>query len=615
MTPSGGALASGERLSGSLADGPQSASVPERGDLDKSRLVEILGAVALAIPVAAHFWFIHRYGVNMIWNDAWTDINVIEQAHKGNLSLAVLWQQHTENRILFPNLIVVALAYTTHYNVIVEEYLSGVMLVATTALLIMAHRRRAPGMAWLSYLPVVVLMFTFVGGNLYYGSTSTLFGFAMSWYLALMAMAVSLFLLDRWAMTSVVLAAAIAAAVVGSYSSIQGLFIWPVGLVLLLLRGRTKRAVVSWVVAGVATAALFFYHYNVQAGNGGLSYGLSHPLPSLKFFLFSVGDNIMGQQLTRPPSGWGDLDLLLGIAVAVVAVWVLVSFGTRRDDASARPLGVAITWLGLLFALAVTVSRAGQGFWQTPRFAMFEVLLWVGCYLALLGRPSSTGDDGSPSLVEPSGVESEEGIHPAAPFRQREAVNRLVIRFLVLVIIVQAVLGVPSGLKDARTWHQEELVAADVTVNVGQVPDGLLQAAVGQWPPGYIRQLADFARTDRLSLFATPMAASYRRQGLLPSVATAVVAPTDGAVVSGTTVLDARSLYHSPGTTVQFRLSRTAAHDTLIGRATGTNYGYVLHWGTTTVPNGWYQLSSEVVRPDGALVRSTPIWIDVVNRA
>ena len=150
MTPSGGALASGERLSGSLADGPQSASVPERGDLDKSRLVEILGVVALAIPVAAHFWFIHRYGVNMIWNDAWTDINVIEQAHKGNLSLAVLWQQHTENRILFPNLIVVALAYTTHYNVIVEEYLSGVMLVATTALLIMAHRRRAPGMAWLS---------------------------------------------------------------------------------------------------------------------------------------------------------------------------------------------------------------------------------------------------------------------------------------------------------------------------------------------------------------------------------------------------------------------------------------------------------------------------------
>ena len=156
----------------------------------------------------------------------------------GNLSLATLWAQHNENRIFFPNLIVVVLGDTTHFNTVIEEYVSAAMLIIATGLLILTHRRRRPSTPWFYYCPVVILMFSLVGGNPWWASTNTLWAFQMAWYLVLLGLAVTLFLLDRPSLTWLVLAGAMAAAVVGSFSSLQGLLIWPIGLVLLYLRRR-----------------------------------------------------------------------------------------------------------------------------------------------------------------------------------------------------------------------------------------------------------------------------------------------------------------------------------------------------------------------------------------
>ena len=127
----------------------------------------------------------------MIYFDQWADINVIMHAHDGTLSFATLWDQHNENRILFPNLIVLALAYTTHFNIVVEDILSGIFVIVTTALLIVAHRRRSPTLPWILYCPVALVFLSFSP------LATTLFGFLVSWYLVMVALAVALFLLDR----------------------------------------------------------------------------------------------------------------------------------------------------------------------------------------------------------------------------------------------------------------------------------------------------------------------------------------------------------------------------------------------------------------------------------
>ena len=55
------------------------------------------------------------------------------------------------------------------------------------------------------------------------------------------------------------------AAVVGSYSSIQGLLIWPIGLVLLYHRRRPTWAFLTWIVTALAAPALYFHNYHFTA--------------------------------------------------------------------------------------------------------------------------------------------------------------------------------------------------------------------------------------------------------------------------------------------------------------------------------------------------------------
>ena len=62
---------------------------------------------------------------------------------------------------------------------------------------------------------------------------NTLFGYQMSWYLAITALAAAIYLLNLPKLSWLVLVAAIALGVVGSYSAFQGLLIWPAGLVVL----------------------------------------------------------------------------------------------------------------------------------------------------------------------------------------------------------------------------------------------------------------------------------------------------------------------------------------------------------------------------------------------
>ena len=64
-------------------------------------IVSVVTVLGFALPLVAYFWLIHEYGVNSIWQDQWDDVNVIAHPSLGNL-----WALHNDNRIFFPNLIV-----------------------------------------------------------------------------------------------------------------------------------------------------------------------------------------------------------------------------------------------------------------------------------------------------------------------------------------------------------------------------------------------------------------------------------------------------------------------------------------------------------------------------
>jgi hypothetical protein len=550
-----------------------------------------LSVALVVLPVIAFFLLIHTYAVDVIRADQWYDIRLIQRSSTGTLSLSTLWAQHSENRIFFQNLITLLLAYATHFNVLVEDYLSVSMLAAAATLVIWTHHARSTSTRWIFYVPIALLMLSVVQWEI------GLFGFDIGWSLILLSLASTVCLLDRPRLTNGLMAAAIAAAVVGSFSSLQGLLIWPVGLTLLLQRRRSGRQVTAWIAAAFTTTVTYFINWSSVTGGSSGSYAFKHPISSIKFFFAAIGD-VAGVPISGSPSPSNTLIEVLGVTIVAGAIWVLFAYGLRRDKTSGRPVGVALVWFGLLFAMMITGARASSGLPSAgvSRYTTFDLLILVGCYLVML----------DPSMPFPT-------VNRAG--QQAPIIFRLVV---IGTICVQIVLGSIQGVSSASSYHRSELIDADIIANIRMAPDGLIQsqlAGVDQ-PAGFVRELTRFAAGHRLSLFSTNHVA-YVRGGLPVDQSppqTKVLRPTSGALLHGNQWLVAGASDEFGVTRVEFEISYGGHPYTLIGRATRTPFGWLGGWSTSTVMNGMYALKSVAIDADGLTSFSQNIVVTVKNQ-
>ena len=479
-----------------------SPSIPEEstrlgpwriGGLDP-RLVKVLTVVGFAVPVAVYIIFLQHYSVNAMWQDQWDDVPVIRQSFVHFPDWSSLWLQHVDNRILFPNLIVVALAHTVHYNITVEEYVSALMLFAATAVFIWCHKRRSPHTPLLFYCPVAFLTLTLAQWQ------NTIWGFQMAWYVVLLSLALAIALLDRHRFTWPVFAVAIVVAVVGSYSSLQGLLIWPVGFMLLYQRRRSVQAVIVWVIAAAATTALYFYNFTSSKAFNPHDTILKTPFGAVKFFIFALGD-IVGLQETKaePPNGWV---MAFGVVILVLAVLVLLRWGLRRDEHSAAPIGVALILYGLLFDALITQGRVFLFYFAASqsRYTTNDVLVLAGIYLATLDRSSSRQRADVSSVAQPTG-QSERLLGQGR--RRVDQIDRVPWRRVALAaIVIQVIFSVSLSFSGARGLHDDEVQAATVTSNINREPTGVVQfdlyfARSANW----LREQAQFLRERHLGQF------------------------------------------------------------------------------------------------------------------
>ena len=328
------------------------------------------------------------------------------------------------------------------------------------------------------------------------------------------------------------------------------------------------------------------------------SYAITHPWTTIEFFFTAIG-NVVGVQVPYTPHAHNYALFALGVVIVGLAIWVVIVYGFHRDESSAGPLGAAVVCFGLLFAATFTEGRTLPGWGASAgiRYATYDLLILVGCYMALLGRPTSRGKA-----------------------RRRDGRSLLVVRAVLAgAICLQIVLGIGNGLAGARSWHQSQLLAADFTVNINAIPKDVVSSAfIPGFPPqmSYVRQMAQVARTHHLSLFATDLGAGYAEEqlpaGFLP--VTRVVGLQNGARLKGIQRLDAiASAAYGTITTVEFRLTGGRLRYSLIGTAARTPDGWSDVWNTATVPNGTYTLQSKAFEVPHASGFSTGVEVTVDN--
>ncbi len=589
--------------SGASSPATEDAESPSHGtgaDSPAARwswLIPVATVLGFAIPIVAYLWMIHAYGVNVVYLDQWTDVILIGHAHSGTLHLATLWSQHYENRTFFPDLIVLALAYTTHFNVLTEEYLSAFMLFGATALLVCAHKRRSPERRWIWYCPVAFLLLSLAQ------AVNALFGFQMAWYLVLLMITLALFLLDREPQRWPVFGCAIGAAVIASFSSVQGLLVWPAGLLLIYLRRRPPRLAVAWIGAAVLAGVIYFagFNFNVsQAPTPG-------PAAVLTFLVRVVGD-IVGE--AQP----GVLVTLFGVVLVVLAIWVLVRFALlERTTTGGRPLALALILFGLLFSGLTAYGRSGAGALNVEdRYTVFAILVLVGLYLAVLDPPADA-ESGAPLHGAPSPRRGAgRGRHlPSDPLL---ALARVVVG---VGIVLTVLFGSANGISQARAIHQNRVYLGRVTVRASQYPDPIVAGLSWLQPAQSIRRWIAIARDDNLSLFATGDAAKYLREPpihfRLGPTRASVILPHDGSTVHGKQVLDVSTSGPYDITRVDYFLSGPGLAKHSFAAGVYTHYGWIAKWNTSTVPNGSYAVDATVSDAGGRTVTTPPIEVRVEN--
>jgi len=464
-----------------------------------SSVVKALTVIGFAVPVIGYLALLAHYQMNTPIGDQWYDVSVIRESYHHFPDWTSLWGIHNGNRIFFPNLIVVALAHTVHFNIEVEQYLAALMLLAATTLFVFSHKRRSPGTPMLFYCPVAFLTLSFAQWQ------NTLWGFQMAWFLVLLCLAATIALLDRPTLTWPTFVAAAVVAVVGTYSSTQGLLIWPVGLVLLYLRGRAKWTFVSWIAVAGATAALYFYNFTDPNGARAASprNALDHPWETVKFFVYAIGDIAGVQPQNRVAANGGVM--AFGVVILVLALLVLIKWGWRRDEHSGVPIGIALMVFGLLFGLLFTEDRVIFGLRAAAqsRYTTNDLLVLVGIYMATLSGISSSVRTRTEYGGERVRGWPRESIAWVVGFIDR--INRRTIRWIAIVaILIQVVSSVHYGIPGARGFYQTSVVDEHITRNINHESDATVSYGLGIFvpePASWFREQAEFLREHHLSLY------------------------------------------------------------------------------------------------------------------
>jgi Bacterial Ig domain len=571
----------------------QTAPSEAAGQVTGSTLWHTVGVIGMAIPVVVYFWFLHHYALNVIFWDQWSDIYVI-----GHQAWSNLWGQHGDHRILFPNLVVITLADTTHLNIVVEEFISAGCLLVATALIVLAHRRRAPGTSWLFYVPVVAVMFSLNQVQ------NTLWGFQLAWYMVLLALAAAIYVIDRPALSWPSLGLAVLIAVVGSFSSLMGLFIWPAALLILLQRRRPRAFVWAWLGAALVTVVIYFHSFAFNQATSGNdnSYAFHHVLATFKYLVFGLGGSV---GLPASP-GWPAE--LFGTVLLVVSCGVLVASALRRDETSGRSIGGALIIVGLLFAGSTALGRTWSGLFLASRYNTFYFLLLVGSYLALFDRFTA-----APSRSATTEVPVTSTSFPSSARPGRRAWQVAVLVVVAVLVCVEVVSGTRQGINEARSWSAQQQLVAAVSLNIDHVPDSTINSA-GLYPgtpPWFLRSMAAEATAKHLSLFGT---APPPYVLALTHGSVRLVRPAPNAVLRGRVILVAAASDPIGISRVTFQLSGPQLpHPVIVGRGTTVEYAWVNEWNSTTVPDGTYELQALAASSLGNHFVSPVVSVRVAN--
>ena len=447
-------------------------------------------SVAIAVAVlAGYVAYLARYATNGVYWDEWNWVDLMRRSYGGTLTLASLWAQHTENRMFFPNILVVTLGDVTGFSDVAFMYLGAIFLVAGVLCLAIACRQDLLAHP-LAYLPATFLFFSLCQYE------NILWGFQFAWFLIVACICAVLALLSGPRVRMQGWLRAVAIGIVASYSSFAGLTIWAAGLLALLRPGISMRLRIAWLVAGGLVTAFYFYNLNLRsAGGPPLAEFLAHLPAALNGYLVAVGSVV---PLAAPVTRGTDFSstMMFGALITIGGLLTVASWIVHGRNDRVLTIAAGLVVVGLLFDLALLPTRLSAGVINgtVSRYTTFNLLLLAGAYMGAVRTMVIAVDRGA---------------------RPRIAISAMFLSLAVALVLVQIPTAIRAGEIGGIRTHAAHAEAANLTANHSVAPPSLV--AVFAYPPSYayFEIEAEFLERNQLNVFGDGESAGYRSSGVL----------------------------------------------------------------------------------------------------
>ncbi len=330
---------------------------------------------AVLVPVIFMFVVVTHYVVNVPQWDEIEIVDLFQQHDAGTLGVSDFWRQHNEHRIFFPNVIMYNLAYLTKWNIGAEALLSFMFACGALVFLLLTVRRtiKTRSIRIAAMLFTACLLFSPMQGE------NWLWGWQLEWYLTVFALTGAMWSLcawpsrfdQRWRMP-----AALALALVATYSLGSGPFIWIIGAAALLLRRETWRRLALWGGVAVPALALYYYGYNFHADPASKAIATQHPERFVEYVATYLGHALSWNKYSAP---------VFGVLFLGLVVWIACMIFRRPEFGKKIAAWAGFMIFGLLAAASTAIGRLEFGIGQAlaPRYMIMASLFCIGLVVGL----------------------------------------------------------------------------------------------------------------------------------------------------------------------------------------------------------------------------------------
>lgn len=349
-----------------------------------------LGGSALSMLfLCGMYWC---YSIDFPYADQWDFVPLLEKAYAGHLTFGDFWSQHNEHRLVFPRLLMLGMALSSGWNIHWELAANFVLAVLTWMVLCAQARANGAEVHGGHNEPVYLLFSLLVFSLSQWGNW--FLGWQLQEFMNVFAVVVASIALTWRRAAGFGVAVAVAFGFVATYSFANGILVWPIGLLLLLLqrqeRGKAfRRHVTAWCVAGAVAAGAYLFHYQTPSYHASPGDALHAPVRWVLYVLAYLGQPVgdledlvsLGFELLGHGSPSGDHTFSILMGALGLLLWLVTLVQLRLSRVVLAPL---LPWLGMALyavgtAMMTGLGRLDDGVGQalSSRYVTMANLLWI----------------------------------------------------------------------------------------------------------------------------------------------------------------------------------------------------------------------------------------------